>query len=441
MKRFSLLAFIFMLIVAMSSIVLAADYDFDGRTVRVQGHHMREERLFDNPEWAAHLEDIQSEFNVKLEFLDVRVGDTADYIRESVIAGDADGLWILSAGEGVELALDGFLLPLEGFESETTYWDTILDPEVLEVRGTKFFFAPLADKTVEILNPDVPFWGVPFFGIYWNKTLFEEQGLPDLQEIYERGDWNWDTFLEVAIDGTRDTTGDGEIDQYGFVSHNWWGIQEKDWFVVNNAPLIRDEDGRMVYGLDHPAAIETWEFLNEMHELGVASTQHGRWGFNAFVDEEAVMVSTNPWGASGFPNQEFDYGFVPMPKGPSAEEYVAPSYQIWRWAIPVTTREDPEALMALHSALFMTSDDAYPFDQIDEELFNSFGMRVNDMETLENLLFAQRNLAIEMEEENNYFGFGLREVMNEILDGAGIAATVDSYREAAQMRLDDVFNQ
>lgn len=54
------------------------------------------------------------------------------------------------------------------------------------------------------------------YGIFWNKTLFDRYGLPDLYELYENGEWIWEKFKEIALAGNQDTDGDGEYDVHGF---------------------------------------------------------------------------------------------------------------------------------------------------------------------------------------------------------------------------------
>ncbi|UVI33487.1 extracellular solute-binding protein [Paenibacillus spongiae] len=36
----------------------------------------------------------------------------------------------------------------------------------------------------------------------------KKEGLPDPQELHEKGEWNWDTFLDIAKKATKDTNGD-----------------------------------------------------------------------------------------------------------------------------------------------------------------------------------------------------------------------------------------
>src|SRR5690606_31675953 len=46
--------------------------------------------------------------------------------------------------------------------------------------------------------------------VYYNKNLFDQANL-----AYPKDDWTWEDFLATAQALTKDTDGDGTIDQYG----------------------------------------------------------------------------------------------------------------------------------------------------------------------------------------------------------------------------------
>jgi multiple sugar transport system substrate-binding protein len=46
--------------------------------------------------------------------------------------------------------------------------------------------------------------------VYYNQDLFDAAGV-----AYPTADWTWDDFVKTAVALTKDTNGDGTIDQYG----------------------------------------------------------------------------------------------------------------------------------------------------------------------------------------------------------------------------------
>ncbi len=60
------------------------------------------------------------------------------------------------------------------------------------------------------------------YALWYNKTMFEANGVKTPREYWEEGNWTWDTFLEVARELTQDTDRDGKIDQWGYAN---WGVE------------------------------------------------------------------------------------------------------------------------------------------------------------------------------------------------------------------------
>ena len=88
--------------------------------------------------------------------------------------------------------------------------------------------------------------------IAYNKDLFDRAGLP-----YPRGDWTWDDFVAAAKRLTRDTDGDGAVDQWGF------GLDRRDFMWMPSIWALGGdvlcEGGTRATGcLDSPNSI--WAF-------------------------------------------------------------------------------------------------------------------------------------------------------------------------------------
>ena len=87
-------------------------------------------------------------------------------------------------------------------------------------------------------------------GMYYNKTMFEQAGLPDPYELQVAGEWTWDAMLDAA---KKLTTGD----VYG-LSADPMVISEYSIFS-NDAQFIDETTGELL--IDSPNAIEALEFV------------------------------------------------------------------------------------------------------------------------------------------------------------------------------------
>jgi multiple sugar transport system substrate-binding protein len=77
--------------------------------------------------------------------------------------------------------------------------------------------------------------------VYYNKNLFDQAGV-----AYPAADWTWDDFVETAKALTRDTDGDGTVDQYGLGT-------EASIFRV--APFIWQNGGDLVDNPEKPTRL------------------------------------------------------------------------------------------------------------------------------------------------------------------------------------------
>lgn len=68
--------------------------------------------------------------------------------------------------------------------------------------------------------------------VYYNQNLFDAAGQP-----YPKADWTWDDFVKTAQALTKDTTGDGQPDQYGL------GTEAS---LIRVAPFIWQNGGELV---------------------------------------------------------------------------------------------------------------------------------------------------------------------------------------------------
>src|SRR5690606_22677801 len=102
--------------------------------------------------------------------------------------------------------------------------------------------------------------GVSVVGIHYNRELFTRLGLPDPQELYAKGEWTWDKYLEIAKAATRDEDNDGKIDVWG--TSGWPADTARHFGVTNDAKFVNDED--FTEGISDPKMIETLEFVNRL---------------------------------------------------------------------------------------------------------------------------------------------------------------------------------
>ena len=160
---------------------------------------------------------------------------------------------------------------------------------------------------------------MPNFSIIYNRVLLDEVGLPDPMDLYDSGEWNWNTFEEMI----RTWVAQGE-DYIGLTGGQWTALM----FVNTTGTKVMDIQGD--------------QFLNNMKDVNVQRAMD--WvtelkkqellgdGYvdpiEAFIDGKLLFLSMGwEWGFTSAQeglfkkNLEYDFAFVPFPKDPQADKY------------------------------------------------------------------------------------------------------------------------
>jgi len=180
--------------------------------------------------------------------------------------------------------------------------------------------------------------------IYYNKTLFANNGVKTPSEYYAEGNWTWDTFREVAMELTADTDGDGKNDQFGF---GWWD-NGYPLFVGSNGKTVLsyNEDGSISTNYDSENVKEAMQFAQDalLKDKYIDSEKEGDYFFAEFKNGKLAM--TAEYGLAGFNAFKSDYeiDFVPVPTGPKGTPDAGPG-GLSGWAIPAASK-NPEGAAA-----------------------------------------------------------------------------------------------
>ncbi len=155
--------------------------------------------------------------------------------------------------------------------------------------------------------------------LMYNKAMFEEQGLAVPRTYSE--------FLEVAKVLTRDTDGDGTVDQWavGLGTDNSWFKRFDDVYPLYTAAtdgrgLVKD--GKVLF--DRPEMLRVLTFLREIFQSGY--TPRTYFMRNLFMKGRVAML---PGSAPSIPEVDstkppgFRYGFLPYPV---PDDHQGPAY-------------------------------------------------------------------------------------------------------------------
>lgn len=423
------------------------DYDFGGETIEFVGiwgdlRNRLTEETFDEGPGLAHKEWVEEKFNVNIEFEAYHLwptGAAIDYIVPRMMAGEGNFMFNtvhqikeVLVGEGLVYSVGDYV--------HDGYYARLPDMLSTRLQASNQFLGETFGFQAGPPEPSEAQAAI------WNKSLFEREGLPSLYDLYEAGEWTWEAMQDIAIQATRDTSGDGEIDQWGVhVRHGPPGeiLGVMRWVYHNDGAIAREIDGRVVLTLDEPQALEALEYWHDMVSVHEVVNKYA-----SFTNGEVAISLDNP-GAGGimegdsWEDMDDEYGAVPVPMGPQADSHVAVTEGEYIHMLPITTR-NPEAKIELHAALYEVASpyiDPQLWEEEREEAM-AYGLHFRDQESLETYMWLARNqMPIQfraiLEDHEELF----QAIDDIVLGEMGASAAISGALPSAQAVIDDLYMQ
>jgi multiple sugar transport system substrate-binding protein len=198
-------------------------------------------------------------------------------------------------------------------------------------RGVLMNLQPYLDSNPDLLKDVYPqtlqayqtpdgYFGLPrdfqTIVLFYNKDMFDAANVP-----YPTDDWTYDDLRAAAKQLTKDTTGDGKIDQYGFYSDLWdmelvWS--EAIW--AYGGDIISADHTKTLIG--EPKAREAWQLFDDMMFTDKSmpdTTTAAQFGGDPFQAGAAAMTTIGHWAVPGYNTVTFKWDVAPMPAGPAGK--------------------------------------------------------------------------------------------------------------------------
>ncbi|MCG8512732.1 MAG: extracellular solute-binding protein [Halanaerobiales bacterium] len=421
--RKNIMFFTLLVVVIWAGLVQAYDFkgiDLQGETITVVSWH---DVLKDiERDYPGRIAEAEEKFNCKLEYVGIHWDDYAEGLMNRLLAGDSVyDFWKVNHNFFWELFSQKAFYPVSEIVP-AAYYPTLPPPhqsiiDNLSYQGVRYGFSSYGS-----LLGSMRF-------VAWNKDMFEREGLPDLYELYRTGQWTWDQALEIAKKTTRDTDGDGNNDQWG-----WSTVWSFDLGFSNDARLTKEINGQRVFTYDQQPALEAlasyyqWQYIDKV-------VLSGDWGGDNFKAGTVAMQPLEFWRIE-FMNKDFnfDFGIVPMPKGPSASRYGYPHVSMETMVLPANSRAAKE-IVAVADFLFQAEDYYYGLEK-------SIAKNVPDRTAVEVVKEGMKS----WDGEILMFGAALpdewSDAFRSIMDGEKTpAAAMAEIKGKVQVNLDQLFDQ
>jgi multiple sugar transport system substrate-binding protein len=296
---------------------------FNGR-VGVQGDHFIER--------ARAFEAENPDIIIKEELFP---GEEYHQKMEVLLAGGTvgDTFWtVLLSGLYHRYSTRGLVMPIDDLMAADNYDTSVFYPASLEatkINGSTYGLA-------WVCHPGR-------IGGFYNKNLYEEAGI-DFPPA--DGNWDLDDLVAQAKELTRDTTGDGKVDQFGFrPGTDTWSVLV--WLRSFGADIFNEDGTKCVMNSDegmaafqflydlyhtHKVAPTPEQIIDMMFETGkVANFQSGYWGISAknrIGDRFQMSCTPLPKGPAGVMGSMFEFDPICMY---SKTKFPTESFEWQKW--------------------------------------------------------------------------------------------------------------
>lgn len=233
---------------------------------------------------------------VKVKYVNgIMKEDYSEYISEELLKGSAPDVFMVLPEDFNALANVGAMKDLNTFIKNDADFDS-----------SKFYKSSFEFGQYENKQFALPYESVPKM-MFVNKTLLEKEGIQ-----IPHNDWTFDDFYNICSKVTKDTDGDGVIDQFGVYDYNW-----KDAVYSNGGKLFNDE-GTKSYFADNKVEqsidfIKKLDRLNNGYKVTSKDFDDGKVAFHPLLFSEYTAYKTYPWKIKKYTG--FDWDCIKMPKG------------------------------------------------------------------------------------------------------------------------------
>jgi multiple sugar transport system substrate-binding protein len=287
-----------------------------------------------------------------------------DVLRTEIAGGTAPDVFWIPGTDIADFATRGLILDLRDLADASADYagDDAYAPGPMELLTY--------DPETQTSGPSL--WGLPrdvsTFAFYLNLDLIEEAGAPDPRELDAAGEWDWDSFREVAE--AVDALGD---DIQGFGINNWWA-NPGVWMYSAGGGFFNED--RTASNVGSPESVAGLEFLSGLYQDGLG-VPYGEDSQPPFQAGQVGMQLTGRWSTPAYRDNTFNWDVVNIPAGPAG----AINWTFWGAYVVNANTEHPEQAFELLTRL----TDGEVQGQI-AELGANIPSRVDDPNTIDTFL-------------------------------------------------------
>ena len=270
----------------------------------------------------ANVDKLEEKYG-KFYWQNLTYAGVQESITTSVLAGTPDAdIYLVDTGMAIPAQMNGLAIDLKTVLPEDA--DIFTDQNVIS-------YLDLGDGKACILKRvEAQSQVEATYPLAFNKQMLDDNNLEDPRDLYARGEWTWDKFIEYCQVLTQDTDGDGQIDQYGYCGYEFETFE--NLMMSNGASVAIGTTQTM----DSAPVGEALQMLSDMYNVynvcypydyegSPSDSMRNQYtqGNIGFFPIAAWIESGNDdydWNGDGSSELPFDVVYVRWPVGPSGNQ-------------------------------------------------------------------------------------------------------------------------
>ena len=321
----------------------------------------------------ANVDKIEQKYGVTFHWDNLTYAGVKESINTSILAGSPDcDIYLVDTGMALPAQMNGLALDLKTVLPE--------DADVFNEQKIISYLDMGDGKVCILMRQEAKKQVEATYPLGFNMQMLADNNLEDPRDLYERGEWTWDKFIEYCKALTQDTDGDGQIDQYGYCGYE---VETLEQLVMSNGANIASGETET---LSSAGVAEALQMMSDMYNVYNVCYPYDFEGTpsdsmrNQYTEGNIGFFPIAAWIASD--NGDYDYdgskgatlpfdtAYVRWPVGPSGnkdsnagknltagEFYIIPAgvvepekvynvlYDMWNWFDGDTSiRDDKKAL-------------------------------------------------------------------------------------------------
>lgn len=219
--------------------------------------------------------------------------DYSLWLSNQIIKGEEPDVFMILGDDFNTLSSLGALKNLDDYMKEDKDFDE-----------SKYFESALQTGNYQESQYALPYESNPQL-MFVNKTLLKKEGIK-----IPNNQWTLDDFYEICQKVTKDSNGDGVIDQYGCYNYDWLDS------VYSHGATLFNEEGTECY-LSQEAVknslifIQKLEALNQGHVISSTEFDNGQVVFSPMTFAQYRTYKPYPWRVKKY--SAFEWDCVKMP--------------------------------------------------------------------------------------------------------------------------------